>query len=136
MHWTHSLQSILALAVKEFLALLRDRRSRIVLIGPPIAQLLVFGYAATFDLDNVPVAVYNEDSGGAGRELISRVTGSPHFDLVAELDRDADIAPLIDRREALLVLHLGQRFSADPGADPRRAGPLFRHHPSDPVPGR
>jgi len=113
MHWTHTLQNILALAVKEFLALLRDKRSRIVLIGPPIAQLLVFGYAATFDLDNVPVAVYNEDGGGAGRELISRLIGSPHFELVAELDRDADIAPLIDRREALLVLHLGQRFSAD-----------------------
>ncbi|HPE73010.1 MAG TPA: antibiotic ABC transporter permease, partial [Candidatus Competibacter sp.] len=44
------LQHILALALKELLALLRDKRSRFVLIGPPIAQLLVFGFAATFDL--------------------------------------------------------------------------------------
>ena len=46
------LQHILALALKELLALLRDKRSRFVLIGPPIAQLLVFGFAATFDLQN------------------------------------------------------------------------------------
>jgi len=47
---------ILALAVKEFLALLRDKRSRLVLIVPPIIQTLVFGYAATFDLNSVPYA--------------------------------------------------------------------------------
>ncbi|HFE48085.1 MAG TPA: antibiotic ABC transporter permease, partial [Chromatiaceae bacterium] len=67
---------ILAIALKELLALLRDPRSRIVLIGPPIAQLLVFGYAATFDLNHVPVAIFNEDGGGAGRELIARIAGS------------------------------------------------------------
>lgn len=55
------LQHILALALKELLALLRDKRSRFVLIGPPIAQLLVFGFAATFDLQNAPIAIYDED---------------------------------------------------------------------------
>ena len=104
---------ILAIALKELLALLRDPRSRIVLIGPPIAQLLVFGYAATFDLNHVPVAIFNEDGGGAGRELIARIAGSPHFDVVARPRRDAEIAPLIDNKKVLLVLHLGQRFSAD-----------------------
>ncbi len=104
---------ILALALKEFRALLRDPRSRIVLIGPPIAQLIVFGYAATFDLNHVPVAIYDEDAGGAGRELIARVAGSPHFEVVARLTREAGIAPLIDDKAVLLVLHLGPRFSAD-----------------------
>ncbi|HKJ10696.1 MAG TPA: antibiotic ABC transporter permease, partial [Gammaproteobacteria bacterium] len=63
-------QRILALMVKEFLALLKDKKSRFVIIGPPIIQLLVFGYAATFDLSNVPYAVYNEDGGAAARDLL------------------------------------------------------------------
>ena len=54
---------VLALMIKEFLALLKDKKSRVVLIGPPVIQLVVFGYAATFDLSHVPYAVYNEDTG-------------------------------------------------------------------------
>ncbi len=104
--------TLLTLALKELLALLRDPRSRFVLIGPPIFQLIIFGYAATFDLDRVPVAVYNQDPGAAGRELAARLGGLPHFDIVARIDRDAAIAPLIDNRDALLVLHIGPRFSA------------------------
>ncbi len=48
---------IRALMIKEFLALLKDKRSRTVVLIPPILQLLVFGYAATFDLNRIPFAV-------------------------------------------------------------------------------
>lgn len=68
---------IVALVRKELLALLRDRASRAVLIGPPLIQLMVFGYAATFDLKDVPFAVYNEDHGTASRELLAAFDGSP-----------------------------------------------------------
>ena len=107
------LRQIFALAIKEFLVLLRDKRSRFVIIGPPIMQLLVFGFAASYDLNDVPVAIYNEDRGGAARELVSHIEGSPNFQVVATIDRDSEVAPLIDNREVLLVLHLGQNFSAD-----------------------
>jgi len=104
---------ILALAMKEFLALLRDKRSRFVIIAPPIMQLLVFGFGASYDLNNIPVAIFNEDNGGAARELISRIDGSPNFQLVANIGQDGELAPLIDNRNVLLVLHIGQHFSAD-----------------------
>ncbi|MCF6355363.1 MAG: ABC transporter permease [Candidatus Polarisedimenticolaceae bacterium] len=104
---------ILALAIKEFLALLRDKRSRMVIIGPPIAQLLIFGFAATYDLNNVPVVIFDEDRGVAARELVSRIDGSPNFQVVTTISHDSEIAPLIDNKEALLVLHIGQNFSAD-----------------------
>lgn len=107
------LANILALAIKELLALLRDPRSRFVLIGPPIAQLLVFGFAATFDVNQAPIAVYDEDRGGPARELIARFEGSRNFHIVQRIDRDGGVAPPIDDREALLVLHIGPRFSAD-----------------------
>ena len=109
----NTLRRIIALVIKELLAILKDRKSRIVLIGPPLAQLVVFGYAASFDLNHIPVAVYNEDRSAPSRELVARIIGSPHFDLVAQLDHDAQIAPMIDNKGALMVLHLGPQFSAE-----------------------
>ena len=104
---------VLALARKEFLALLRDRRSRIVIVVPPIVQLFIFGFAASYDLDDIPVAVYDADGGGAARELLARIEGSPHFSVIRRIDSDAGVAPLIDDRQVLLVLRFGPRFSAD-----------------------
>ncbi len=102
-----------ALAIKEFLALLRDRKSRFVLIGPPIIQFLVFGYAATFDLSHIPYAVYNEDPGFASRELLGRFQGSKDFHQVATLDSNSQMPPIIDSEKALLVLHIGPHFTRD-----------------------
>ncbi len=109
----NTIANILALAAKEFLALMRDKRSRIVIIVPPIVQLFIFGFAATYDLNDVPVAIYNEDSGGASRELLARIEGSPHFSILHQVDCDTEVAALIDNRKVLLVIRLNQRFSAD-----------------------
>jgi ABC-2 type transport system permease protein len=108
-----SLQRIVALAIKELLAVLKDKKSRIVLVVPPILQLLVFGYAATFDLNDIPVAIYNEDRGAASREMVARVTGSPHFHMVGSIMHDGQIPALIDNKDFLIVLHIGPRFSAE-----------------------
>jgi len=104
---------VLALTMKEFLALLKDKRSRMVIIVPPLMQLIVFGYAATFDLNDVPYAVYNEDSGGAARELLARFSGSSSFKLVAQLNHESQIAPLINSRKILMVLRIGRDFSKE-----------------------
>jgi len=104
---------ILALAKKEFLALLRDPRSRLVLIGPPLIQLLVFGYAATFDLNDVPVAIYSSDRGQASRDLLARLEGSPAFHIIQQVEKEADIRTLLDNRQVLLVLRIDQTFSRD-----------------------
>jgi len=106
-------QRIFALMIKEFLALLKDKRSRTVIIVPPLVQLLVFSYAATFDLTRVPYAVYNEDPGIAAKDLLAGFTGSTNFRQVAQLSRNDEIAPLIDSRKVLLVLHVGRQFSRD-----------------------
>ena len=107
------LARILALVKKEFLTLLKDKRSRIVLIGPPLIQLMVFGYAATFDLKNVPFAAYNEDRGYASRELLAAFDGSPSFSRVAQVTHEEEIVPLIDAKQVLIMVHTGPNFSAD-----------------------
>ncbi len=103
-------QRIWFLIVKEFLALLKDRRSRFVVIVPPMVQLMVFGYAATFDLDHIPYAVYNEDRGELSQQLLARLRGSPVFTERGQIGDDRAIAPLIDQREVLFVIHFGPRF--------------------------
>lgn len=104
---------ILALIVKELLAVLKDTRSRVVLIGPPLIQLVVFGYAATFDLNHVPFAVLNQDQSAASRDLVARFAGSPTFEEIATLDSDHSISELIDSRQVALVLVIDRRFTRD-----------------------
>jgi ABC-2 type transport system permease protein len=105
-----ALTRILALVVKEFLALFKDPKSRTVLIAPPLVQLIVFGYAATFDLKDIPYAIHDEDRGAAARSFMASFAGAP-FRKVAEISTAREIAPLVDRREALLVLRIAPRFS-------------------------
>ena len=102
---------LLALIRKEFLALLRDKASRFVLVGPPLIQLLVFSYAATFDLANIPFVVINEDPGLAGRQVVARFAGAPAFHQIAALPSTAGMAEMIDRRDALLAIHVDRTFT-------------------------
>jgi drug efflux transport system permease protein len=99
--------------IKEFLALLKDKRSRMVVFIPPILQLLVFGYAATFDLNRISFAVYNEDAGQASRNLVARFAGAPNFRQVATLTHAEEITPQVNGKRVLLVLHIGPQFSRE-----------------------
>ena len=108
---TQYFSQIFALALKEFLALFRDKRSRLILVFPPLLQILIFGFAATYDLDNVPIAIYNQDQGLASREFVSQFEGSETFEIIEYIKKDSDIAPLIDNKDVLLVLNIEAQFS-------------------------
>ncbi len=105
-----SLLRILALTHKELLATLKDPRSRVSLLLPPIIQCLVFGYAATYDLTEVPYAVMDQDHGNASRELLSRLDGSGVFKRVANIQRAGDIATYINNQSVVLVIQIGADF--------------------------
>lgn len=105
-----SLLRILALTRKELLAVLKERRSRNSLLLPPIVQTLIFGYAATYDLNHVAYAVLDQDRSGASRELIAKFDGSGIFDRVASLQNATQIRTTIDNRRALLVLTIPPDF--------------------------
>jgi ABC-2 type transport system permease protein len=105
-----ALLRIIALTRKELLAVLKDPRGRFTLFVPPIVQCLIFGYAATYDLNDVPYAVLNQDRSAASRELLAGLDGSGVFRRVANLDRAADVKTWIDKRRALLVVQIDQDF--------------------------
>jgi ABC-2 type transport system permease protein len=106
-----SLLRIVSLIRKEVQALLRDPRSRIILVVPVVLQSFLFGYAATFDLNHAPYAVYDEDRSAASSDLLARFDGSGVFRRVATVERAADIARLIDNRDALAVVRIGPDFA-------------------------
>ncbi len=101
---------ILALARKELLAILKDPRSRLSLLLPPILQCLIYGYAATYDLNSVPYAVLDRDHSAASRDLMARLDGSTAFVRVADLQRAADVKDYINRQRVVLVLQIGPDF--------------------------
>jgi ABC-2 type transport system permease protein len=107
------LQRVFALTVKELLALLRDAASRAVLIGPPVIQLLVFSYAATFDLKHVPFVVYNQDQGRISREFVARFAGSPSFDLLRMVHDQNALRQAIDDQSALMAIDIDPNFTSD-----------------------
>ena len=102
---------IFALIIKELLTLFRDPRGRVVLIAPPILQLLVFSFAATLEVKNVSLAIYNQDNGRHGYELIQRIAASPTFTHVQVVDSLAALDPLIDEQKVMAAIQIPQNFS-------------------------
>ena len=102
-----------ALIIKELLAVLRDPKSRLILIGPPIVQLLVFSYAATLEVRNVDIALLNRDSGHWGQELVQRIEGSPTFRSISSVQNLAEVREAVDRQRVTAALVVGPDFSRD-----------------------
>lgn len=108
-----TLHRIAILIRKELIAVLKDPRSRIVLVLPVILQSLLFGYAATFDLNEVPYAVLDLDRSNASNEFITVLDGSGVFKRVATLSSPAQIGETISNKRALIVIHLPVDFERD-----------------------
>jgi ABC-2 type transport system permease protein len=99
--------------IKEFIQVFRDKRTRIVLFGPPIIQMLIFGYAATFEIRHVATVVLDLDHSQESRELISRFTSSPYFDVQHQLTDSRQVQDLIDRGQATVALEIHAGFAED-----------------------
>lgn len=105
-----ALLRILALTRKELLAVLKDPRSRYTIFILPMLQCLIYGYVATYDLNDVPYAVLDQDRSAASRELLMGLDGSRVFRRVAELNHLVELKACIDERRALLAIQIDQNF--------------------------
>lgn len=100
-----------ALVRKELLTLVKDPSARVLLLAPPIMQTLLFGYAATFDLHDVPYAVLDLDRSSASSTLLARLDGSGLFQRQATLASPDQIAPLINRGDVLMAITIPPDFA-------------------------
>jgi len=76
------LQRILALILKELTSLWSDKKTRYVLLIPPLIQVFIFANAANYDVTHVPLGIWNEDAGAQSAELVRRFTFSPALSLL------------------------------------------------------
>ena len=108
-----------AVARKEYLHIFRDPRSLGMGIAIPMVMLLLFGYALTLDVNNVPLLVWDQSRSPASRELISRFSGSHYFSVKAFVEDYGSIERAIDRRAALAALIIPVDFAQKEGAGRR-----------------
>jgi len=105
------LRRIFQMVIKEFIQVLRDKRARVTLFVPPLIQTLVFGYAATYEIRHVPIAILDYDHSQQSRDLVSRFTSSPYFEVRGYLADDRAVADALDRGEVTLVVHMQAGFA-------------------------
>jgi ABC-2 type transport system permease protein len=105
-----SLLRVLALIRKEILAVMKDARTRNMLLLQPVLQCLLFGYAATLDLNNVPYAAFDRDRSTASSALLAKLDGSGVFHRIANLTDPAEARRLIDNQTVLVVVQIDSDF--------------------------
>jgi ABC-2 type transport system permease protein len=95
---------------KELLELKQDPRLFSIVILAPIVQLTVLGYAATTDVNDIPIAIVDTDRSSASRELVQRFEASANFKIAGMLGSTDEIDPYLDRGEAWMALSIPPDF--------------------------
>ncbi|MFI5356724.1 MAG: ABC transporter permease [Opitutales bacterium] len=98
---------------KEFRSIFRDPRMRFVILGLPMVQTLLFGYAVTLDVRHVQLVVIDRDQTPASRDFVARFTGSGYFDTLLATNDPAAASAAIDAGQASAILQLNAGFASD-----------------------
>ncbi len=101
-----------AVAAKEALHVVRDPRSLGFAIAIPVLLLLLFGYALTLDVDEVPTVVWDRSRSPASRAYVSRFEGSRYFDVRGYVGSYEEIEKAVDGRRALAALVIPSDFAS------------------------
>lgn len=107
------MKTILTFLRKEFAQMRRDPNTlRLMIIGP-IMQLVIFGYAANLDVNNIPIVVCDLDNSVTSRELLSHFTQSGYFSVVHQVGSLKEIDAYLDRGTASLSIDIPHGFGDD-----------------------
>ena len=104
------MRQLRAMIVKEMWALLRDPKSRLILVVPPLLQLFIFTFATTLDVRNVDIGVVNRSAGVHSTEIVSRIAGSPRFRHIVYLSSPDQLAAAIDNQTVIAALVIDEDF--------------------------
>ena len=106
-----NLLRVRAMARKEMRHILRDVRSLIIALALPVIMLLLFGYALSLDVDQIPTLILDSDNSPQSRALIARFEGSRYFEILGFVDDYRSIESSIDRDECLIAVAIPKDFS-------------------------
>jgi len=106
-------ERIYHILVKEFIQIFRDPRMKAIIFIMPMIQVMVFGYAVSTDVTNIPTAVYDLDNTQASRDLIWEFTASNYFRVKKYIFHDKEQKRLIDESRVNAVLRINRGFARD-----------------------
>ena len=95
---------------KEFYHIFRDKRSLFILFGMPIAQILLFGFAITNEINNVDIAILDQSNDFTTKEIIKKISASKHFSIVDIIHEESSIASIFKKGKVKAVLQFENNF--------------------------
>src|SRR5216683_1609925 len=98
------MRKALSVGRKEVRQILRDRRTLVILLFVPAFFLVIYGYALSWDIRHIKLAVEDRDHSSASRSLVASFLNSGYFDIAAEVQSEADITRLMDQGDVRAVL--------------------------------
>ena len=96
---------------KEFYHIFRDKRSLFILFGMPIAQILLFGFAITNEINNVDIAILDHSKDATTEEIINKIAASEYFSIKQIIDKESDIETTFKKGKVKAVLNFEKDFS-------------------------
>jgi ABC-2 type transport system permease protein len=108
-----SLARIYAILLKEFLQMQRDRITLGMIIGVPLMQLFLFGFAINFNPKALPTAVAIDDPGTLSRSVVAALRNSSYFDIIAETNSPKEARRLLQEGKVLFVVEVPVNFTRD-----------------------
>ena len=102
---------LFALIKKEFLAIWSDKKSRAIIIVPPLVQLLLFSFAVTLEVKNINLGILDRDNSVQSQELIRKLSDSKTFTHIYRLKNEKELTHMINTQKVLATLYIPQNFS-------------------------
>lgn len=96
---------------KEFYHIFRDRRSLFILFGMPIAQIMLFGFAITNEINNVDIAILDHSKDATSEEIINKISASKYFTITQFISKESDIETIFKKGKIKAVLNFEKDFS-------------------------
>jgi ABC-2 type transport system permease protein len=123
---------LFSLVRKEFIQIVRDPRTLVMMFVMPIVQLFLLGYSATNDVRNVPLAVFDQDRSPASRELLAAYQAADYFHLDYEVSDEQTMRALVDEGKARAAIIIPSGYGDDLAAG-RQGQVAFIIDGSDPT---
>jgi len=108
-----SLARFRAIIIKEFIQMRRDRLTFGMMIGIPIIQLTLFGFAINSDPKHLPAAVLLADNGPQGRTLLYAIQNSGYFQFVRQVKTESEGNDVLARGQVQFLINIPENFTRD-----------------------
>ncbi|OJW83642.1 MAG: multidrug ABC transporter permease [Bacteroidetes bacterium 46-16] len=104
------MKRLLSFVIKEFHHIFRDRRTMLILLGMPIVQIILFGFAVTNEVNNASIAIWDQSKDEATTQIIQRISSSKYFDIEQSLHSKEGIEGAFKKGKVKMVIVFPQRF--------------------------